>query len=280
MGHVASNLAREDSAAAQAFDRLADRYEDLCRNDLLEAMRTFVRRVLGALVRPGTRVLEVGCGIGLDTAWLLDRGCEVVACDPAPGMVRHTRLRIQGSDTGDRAVLIRCGLERLDERLGLHPAGRRPFDLLFSNFGALNCVERLEGLAACSRRLRPGGRLVLGVMSRWCAWEAAYFALRGRWRQAARRGSGRSVQVMVAGVGVPTTYHTPRAVMRALGREFALIRVRGLAVAIPPPEFVEIWRRCPPAIRRLLVGLDAALASISPFNRMGDHMVLEIGKVS
>ncbi len=45
----------------------------------------------------GLRVLDAGCGPGIYTQWLLDRGAEVVACDVTPKMVEITRERVGNS---------------------------------------------------------------------------------------------------------------------------------------------------------------------------------------
>jgi len=49
----------------------------------------------------GLKVLEVGCGAGSLTAWLLDQGASVTAFDVSPEMVGLARRRV-----GDGAVLL------------------------------------------------------------------------------------------------------------------------------------------------------------------------------
>jgi ubiquinone/menaquinone biosynthesis C-methylase UbiE len=48
----------------------------------------------------GKRVLEVGCGTGPLTEWLVDHGADVVPCDVSAAMLEIARLRV-----GDRAEL-------------------------------------------------------------------------------------------------------------------------------------------------------------------------------
>ena len=48
----------------------------------------------------GKRVLEVGCGTGPLTEWLVDRGAAVVACDVSAAMLEIARSRV-----GDRVEL-------------------------------------------------------------------------------------------------------------------------------------------------------------------------------
>ncbi len=65
-----------------------------------------------------------------------------------------------------------------------------PFDLVFSNFGGLNCLslQQLSALAPhIDTALKPGGYFVAVVMGRFCWWETLYFLLKGKWASAFRR---------------------------------------------------------------------------------------------
>ena len=51
--------------------------------------------------------------------------------------------------------------------------------LVFSNFGALNCIADLRPMFGYALdRLEPGGYLAVTLMGRFCAWETVGFALR------------------------------------------------------------------------------------------------------
>ena len=70
---------------------------------------------------------------------------------------------------------------------------RRTFDGAISNFGAINCVERLcDVREPLARLIRSDGHLVLCVMGRFCLWESLWFGLHGAFRKAARRWSGKA----------------------------------------------------------------------------------------
>src|SRR5258708_15981417 len=53
----------------------------------------------------GLHVLDAGCGPGLYTTELLDRGGEVTAFDASPVMVEVARAQVAGRARVDRAVL-------------------------------------------------------------------------------------------------------------------------------------------------------------------------------
>lgn len=265
--------------AVQAFDRLASQYDALADGELFQLMRRRTHASFLHWLQPGVRVLEIGCGTGLDTAFLVRNGVRVVACDPSEAMVGRTLRRLACDRVGPgRATVMPCGLQHLAQFLDTL-GEQEPFDGIVSNFGALNCVECLEPLGAVTRRfLRPGGVMLLGLMGRSCALEAAYFAFSGRRQLIQRRRARGAVPVAVAGFDVPTFYHRARDVSAALGSDLTLAAVTGVGVAIPPPYFEPRWQTFPPFVRSTLAHLDAAIAGWPGFNRLGDHILLRFVK--
>ena len=143
-------------------------------------------------IKPGFRVLEVGCGTGVDTAFLAAMGAKVVACDPSDEMLSRTKRRLANAGLGDRAGILSCGLQELPQFLDAldHAEG---FDAVVSNFGALNCVPSLDALGVIGRRhLRPGGAMILGLIGRTCLWETVYFTARGDALDRRRDGASRT----------------------------------------------------------------------------------------
>jgi SAM-dependent methyltransferase len=263
------------TATTLAFDRLAPRYDALADGDLFRLMRQRTHAVFTRTLRPGARVLDIGCGTGRDTAFLAARGARVVACDPSEAMVSRTLLRLARAGTIESARVLPCGLENLEAFLDALDE-RGPFDGIVSNFGALNCVASLVPLQRLvAQRLRPGGVLLLGLMSRTCATEIAYFVVSRRWRQLLRRHAACAVPVDVAGISVPTFYHRPKDVARLLRPHARLAGRFGVGVAIPPPYLESRWQQVPVSVRAALEAVDAAVTPLPLANRLGDHVLLE-----
>jgi len=263
------------TATVRAFDRLAPRYDTVCAGSLFEAMRTRVRAVFERSLAPGDRILEIGCGSGLDTAWLTARDHRVIAVDPSAGMIDQARARVAADGRPAAARLLCCDLETVDRHLG--PSSR--FDAIVSNFGALNCVARLAPLRhLADTRLEPGGRVLVCLMSRACAWEIAWFLVRGQPCRAFRRMRRPPVLVEVEGFPVPTYYHRLRDLARQLEPVLSITRVVGCGVLAPPPYLERRWQRVPATVRAGVRALDAAAARVPPLNRLGDHVLAEFEK--
>lgn len=261
------------SAAERAFDRLAPAYDTLAAGDLFRRQRARTHQVFSRGLAGGYRVLEIGCGTGLDTVFLGGLGARVVACDASSVMVAHTERRVAADGLTRTVRVLHCGVESVGAYLDVLAEGR--FDAIVSNFGAFNCVAGLAPLGALTERwLRPGGTLWLGLLGRTCAWERLYFRLTGRRALTGRRSDPGPVAVAVAGVDVPTYYHSVEDVRTALGNRLALESMIGIGVLTPPIYLEPRWSRLPLIVRAAVDAVDRVLCRVPPFNRLGDHIML------
>jgi len=258
------------TTARLAFDRLAPTYDALAAGDAFQWQRRQTHTALTRWIRPGVRVLEIGCGTGCDTVFLATLGVRVVACDPSEAMLMCTKRKLAHAGVGDRVSILACDLQELPHFLDMLDRAEG-FDAVVSNFGALNCAPSLAPLGAIGRRhLRPGGVLAIGLMGRTCLWETLYFAARGDRLRAARRRAGEAA-VPVAGIDVPTFYHRTSAIGEALGAAFSLDETIGIGVMVPPPYLEPRWRQVPAAVRRVAAGIDRVAGSWPGINQLGDH---------
>jgi SAM-dependent methyltransferase len=131
------------------------------------------------------------------------------------------------------------------------------FDGAISNFGALNCVEDLAGVArALGASVRPGGYVAICTMGRSCVWETLYYGLRLDFKRALRRLAGRAGEIR---------YPTVRQLHADFAADFELVGWTGIGMLVPP-SYVKL----PARIVNLLARLDRL-----PFLRScADHRLL------
>ena len=99
----------------------------------------------------GKDVLEIGCGAGQCSRWVLGRGGRPVGIDVSNRQLQHSR-RIDE----DHGVVVPTLLASAAQL----PFGDHTFDVVFSAFGALQFVADAPALVAdVARVLRPGRRL-------------------------------------------------------------------------------------------------------------------------
>jgi SAM-dependent methyltransferase len=252
----------------EAFDSVAADYDGpRGNNTAIQDMRAEMWRWLEASFAPGSRLIDLGCGTGLDAVHLATQGHRVTATDWSERMVDRTRDRAReaGLDVDARAIGAH-ELHRLE--------GDATFDGAYSNLGPLNCVPDLGAVASeCARLVRPGGRLVFTVIGRWCPWEIAHYARRRRWARIGVRFARDTVAVGMNGRTIWTRYYTPREFYAAFAPHFELEVERGLCVFVPPPYLTWLAERHPRWHERLW-RLDRRVAGWPGFNRLGDHFLL------
>ena len=181
-------------AVVRAYDAVAPDYDGLLVPAAPERERLWQR--FAVLFPPGSRVLDVTAGTGLDAIHLHERGVQVTACDLSAGMLAQLQLKAPA------IPVRRADLNRLEES-GI--AG--PFDGLISTFAGVNTAFDLTGLArAAGRLVRPGGVVVLHVLRRGRAF----------WR--------RTRTVTISGTPVPHRLWSGRELCRLFAPAFARSR--------------------------------------------------------
>jgi SAM-dependent methyltransferase len=106
-----------------------------------------------AAVRPGERVLDIGCGVGTTAIRLArEHGAQVVAADIAPLMRERARRNVD-----DARVADRVSVEDADIRSLTYPDGS--FDVVVAEAVTM-FVARRKAAAELVRVARPGGRVL------------------------------------------------------------------------------------------------------------------------
>jgi len=261
-------------ATRAAFDSVAADYDgERGNNAAIQDMRRELWRWLDASFAPGSRLLDLGCGTGLDAARMARLGHRVTATDWSPEMVRRTDERAQSEQLTERLQSLNVGAHEL-HRLG----NQGSYDGAYSNLGALNCVPDLGAVSRqCARLLKPGGLLVFTVIGRICPWEAGYYLMRRRWSRLTVRFARDMVPVGLNGHTVWARYYGPREFYRAFRRHFRLAHYRGLCLFVPPPYLLWLRDRHPAWYRRLW-RLDRRAAGWPLLRALGDHFLIVMRK--
>ena len=195
------------------------------------------------------------------------RGVDVLATDPSASMLRVAAEKAEHMGCAQR-IEFRCVPM---ERLGAELAGER-FDGVWSNFGAINCVPRLDAVVAdLAALLEPGAPLAWVVMGRHVPWEWAGF-----WRAATahkafrryRRGGAvwRGMRIALSDAGGARAHaRTPtsrRRDCRPLG--FVL-----------PPSYASGWLERRPRLLAALTRVERAAQRWQPLAAFADHYIFE-----
>lgn len=258
------------SETRDAFDSVAGDYDGPRGNNrLIQDMRSEMWRWLDATFTVPSRLLDLGCGTGLDAVRMARLGHLVTATDWSPLMVQRTEQRIEQEELTERVQVVAVGGQDLAQ-LGASGA----YDGVYSNLGPLNCVPDLTEVSReCARLVRPGGMLVFTVIGRICPWEIAHYLRRRRWARATVRLARRPVPVGMNNHTIWTRYYGPREFYRFFRQQFALRHFRGLCVLAPPPYLTWLPEKYPRAYQRLW-HLDRRLSGWPVIRGAGDHFLM------
>lgn len=270
---MADALLDRHAQTARAFDGVAAVYDGPSGNGaVVQWMRRQLWWAVERTVPPEARLLDLGCGTGLDAAHFASRGNTVVAVDSSPEMVRRTAARAERLGLAGRITAREAGIHEL-ARL----AGER-FDGIYSDLGPLNCVHDLTDVAdACAALVPAGAPLIASVMGRVCPWEIVSYLARGHPRRAFVRFSSAPVSVGLNGRIVWTRYYGPTQFAAAFSPAFVAARWRALGLFVPPPYMVASAHNLSRSVR-VLAWLDERIGGAPLLRNVGDHFLMVLRK--
>ena len=256
------NVANAFSRKAAVYDAFGENHEQLTR------MRRKVYDHISQLHAPGSYLLELNAGTGLDAAQLVQRGFKVHATDLSPGMIAAIEQKIAQHNLENQLTAQQCSFTNL------HQVEKGPFDGIYSNFGGLNCIGDLTAVTRhLPRLLKPGGVVTWVIMPPICPWEWALIVKDVR--VATRRLRPGGITANVEGVPFKTSYFSVKQVRRAFGPRFQQIRLESLALLTPTADN-KTFAVQRPRLYRQLVCWEDRLSHRRPWNHWGDFFIISM----
>ncbi len=252
----------------EAFTRQSEIFDEYEKNnDILKWMRSVTRAHVLMHIHSGDKILELNSGTGLDAVWFANQGYKIHCTDISEGMLNKLSNKIDKFNLNNLITYELLSYTDLDK------IKVKQFDYIFSNFGGLNCTGDLSLVFDKFRGLiNPGGRVTLVIIPQICIWELAHVII-GKYKTAFRRLHKNGVLANIEGIKFITYYYSVSDVKKALGKDFRVIEIQGLASVSPPP-YMSNFPKLYPGLYRMLTGIDSKLSHIFPFNRWADHFIL------
>ena len=163
---IAKALRERGGKPVARFDIVANRYDAFCATPLGSFVEAVEHQIVSAVLdpRPGERVVDLGCGTGTSTLWLADAGCMVVGVDESQAMLVIARNK---KTSAGRMEWVHGDLTQLPWASASFDAGLIQVALEFVDQPAVVLTEAL-------RVIKPGGRLVLGLIQGTGPWAHHY----------------------------------------------------------------------------------------------------------
>ncbi len=250
------------------FDEVAATYdEQFSYTEIGRLQRALIWNYLDKHFSAGQlSILEINCGTGEDAVFLANKGHSVLATDASAHMVKIVKHKAaQNSLASLRSEQISFDeLNRLDAD---------QFDLVFSDFGGLNCIppSELKKLSDdISRVLKKGGRFVSVVMPKLCIWEQLYFLLKLDMTKAFRRIKGESESEKFA-----VWYYSPSEFEKLFQGRFKRKTLKPIGFFLPPSYLNSFFQRRPSFLAALKRG-EQVITDISLLASFSDHYLIDL----
>jgi len=260
----------------QAFDTIASTYDDSFVSSVIgTAQREIIHHYLEKSFHEEKllSILELNSGTGEDALWFANKGHKVLATDISEKMIEIIQGKIEKANLS-RQIRIRelditsLQQENFDEK----------FDLIFSNFGGMNCIppEQISNLPAIlSQLLKPDGRLILVIMPKYCLWETKYFLLKLDFKKAFRRYSDSGTIAKLNGMELQTYYYTSGQIKKVFEKYFNVVSVKPIGFFVPP-SYLENFFATKRKTISLLKWFENLITNQSFLAGFSDHYLIDL----
>jgi len=258
---ISNNKASFDAAAA-TYDN------DFTLSEIGKKQRNRVFHWLNKskILKNSKRVFEINCGTGYDAEWFFNHDFEVVATDASTEMVkvakakRNSRINFYQRDFKDISIDVNVGNA----------------DLVFSNFGGLNCLNENDlrtFFKDLALKQKSGDYLAMVIMPEHCQVENLYFLFKGQFSKINRRSRKNYLEVDVNGEKVITFYHSPWTVKQLLFKFYKVELVKPVAHFLPPSYLEPFFKRHGWLLQILYI-LERIYGRISYLAKSADHYIV------
>jgi ubiquinone/menaquinone biosynthesis C-methylase UbiE len=255
------------------FDNAASNYDATFTHSVIgNLQRNLVYNQLSIILNKSNpkTLLEINCGTGEDAVWLANQNIEVTATDISEKMIAIAKSKSHL----ENLVFQQTDINAID----IHFKDKT-FDIIFSNFGGLNCLTPLELDSFIKKSLSiltPNGQLVLVVMPKNTLLEQLYFSLKFDFPNVFRRKKEFAI-ANVDGEKVKTYYYNPKDIVNLAKENFEFKQLNPIGFFVPPSYFESFISKKPKLIT-LLNSLEQKIKNQSRLSKYADHYLIVLQK--
>ena len=260
------------------FDSAAISYDnEFTHTAVGKLQRNRVWKYLSPIVEVKSRlnILEINCGTGEDAIQLGTKGHQVLATDISEGMLKAIAEKVKRHHLQDSINTKPLSIQQLNQ------LEKNQFDLIFSNFGGLNCIspEEFQQFATTTEQLlNSGGKAVLVIMPRFTLIETLYFLLKLKFSRAFVRRKKGSTPIIVNGTTVDTWYYSAKKMNQFFASKSMLInKVKPIGIFLPPSYLNPFFEKHP-LLLNFLNTLEKLFGEIGWLVYASDHYLIELEK--
>ena len=255
------------------FDKAAQNYDTTFTKSVIgKLQRSLVYESFSKILiakKPKT-ILEINCGTGEDAIWLAKQNFEVVATDISSTMIEMAK---------SKSDIENLTFQQADINTIAVDFSTRKFDLLFSNFGGLNCLsitELTSFFKNASQLVSEKGQLILVIMPKNTIWELFYFVLKLDFKNVFRRKKEFAI-ANVDGEKIKTYYYNPKDIVNLANANFEIKLIQPIGFFVPP-SYLEAFFKNKPKWIGFLNAFEQKVKNQSWLSKYADHYVIVLEK--
>ncbi|MCF6128458.1 methyltransferase domain-containing protein [Flavobacterium sp. AS60] len=251
-----------------SFDKVAVNYDSTFTNsEIGKLQRNSVYKQLSKQLDSIQNVLEINCGTGEDAIWFAKQNYNVTATDISPKMIEVAKskanLNFKTADINSIASIFES----------------EKFDLIFSNFGGLNCLSKSElekFFVNGDSILSEKGKLALVIMPKNTLWEQFYFLAKARFSSIFRRKK-EFVLADVDGEKVATYYYNPKDIVNLAEANFEIVATKPIGFFVPP-SYLEPFFKNKKGLLGFLNSFENRIKNWQFLSKYADHYIIILQK--
>lgn len=254
-----------------SFDQAALNYDQTFTNTAIGKMqRNLIYKQLSKQLIHSKNIFEINCGTGEDAIWLAQQNFNVTATDISPKMIEVAKSKGNFDNLNFLTADIKNSASTFEEK---------QFDLIFSNFGGLNCLSKSElekFFKDAGSLLSEKGKMILIIMPKNTLWEQGYFLAKAQFSSVFRRKK-EFAMADVEGEKIPTYYYNPKDIVNLAGNDFELTEHKPIGFFVPP-SYLEPFFRNKNGILKFLGWMESRISGWSFLSKYADHYIITLQK--
>lgn len=254
-----------------SFDKAAINYDITFTNsEIGKLQRDLVYKQLLKHLESVQNILEINCGTGEDAIWLAKQNFKVIATDISSKMIEEAKIKANLDN-------LNFAVADINSITASFPDDN--FDLIFSNFGGLNCLSKTElqeFFKNSGNLLSDKGKMILVIMPKNTIWEQFYFLAKAEFSKVFRRKKELAI-ANVDGEKVPTFYYNPKDIVNLAKHDFELIDYKPIGFFVPP-SYLEPFFKNKKGLLHFLNRLENEIKNWSLLSKYADHYIITLQK--
>ena len=261
INHYEEWLKDEFDSIAQNYDHHI--YDNLVNNYLRERSLSLMK----TFFPPSQRLMEIGSGTGTETLEMLKSGHEITAIDISENM--NSILRKKANDANVSNLLTTMTMKASDLVNYEKEFMNKPFDGLYSNYGALNCEANIDAIMEIVHKIvKPHGKIVFGIFNKFCLVEMIAHLIGRKPGRVFERFSNR-IPEGASRFCIDVYPYSPAYLKKLFSKWFNIEMIYGCPVILPPSNysFMIKGRINEERVKKA----DIFFSKMWPFKFIGDH---------